>query len=110
MPIKGIGAIALASASLLAGCAKRQRMAPSIHLQELAGSTYLVPGRPAVIEGDKQTAEVRLGRVANANAAACTVREDVFSLGPPANSAPDLWMITSPSIRGWQTLPSDLDI
>src|SRR5258707_534346 len=107
--VKTAALIVCASTLLLTGCvARQQRIAPAIHLQELAGSTYLVPGRPAVNEGNKQTTTVYLGKLENASSASCAVHGSVFSLIPPARPALNAWTMTSPSVQGWQTLQANV--
>ena len=99
-----------ATTLLLTGCVARQhRNAPAIHLQQLTGSTYLVPGRPVVNEGDRQITAVYLGKLESAGEASCAVHGSIFSLTPPAKSAMNSWAMTSPSMHGWQALQTNVD-
>lgn len=101
---------AAVASTLLAGCAaRRQRVAAPIHLRELAGSPYLVPGRAAVTDGTRQTAMVLLGVPAQ-RGAACAVTGPVFSLAPPSGPRSGAWTVTSPSLPGWQTPPPGVDL
>ncbi|SEB60011.1 hypothetical protein SAMN05443244_1282 [Terriglobus roseus] len=104
----------IASSGFLAlgGCGRGHGgAAPAVHLQEVAAYPVLVPGFTAVAgNGGSQEALVALGRLAIPQSERCSVKGRIFTLVPPPWKGGAAWTVTSPSVKGWQTPPPDLDL
>ncbi len=94
---------------LLGGCmAAHHASAPPIRLQEVAGYAFLVPGQSGLGAGASLNTGVPLGKLAAAHAGTCAIPGRVFSLTPPSGAGG--WIVTSPSLHGWQSPPPGADL
>ena len=100
---------------LTSGCMHRQAsVSETYRLQDTAAYPLLVPSRtPRMSDTDFVNTPVDLGHVGldlpNGAASRCSVDGSVFSLQPPDQTASTLWVVRSPSARGWETQGGQID-
>lgn len=83
----------------LTGCSAAHRVdAPSIRLMEAAGYPVLTP---AVDTSHQLTVHTTIALGA-APGSGCSIEGKMFSLQPPVDAGAAQWMMTSPSVQGWQ--------
>jgi hypothetical protein len=112
---KQLGVFVLLFLLICVGCLHHPiETASRYSLEKSSEYPLLVPSiPPTIISGDFQTVQISLPvkdgrRVSTSNQ--CSIRGAVFSLTQDASSNSDQWLITSPSVQGWEKHGGEIDL
>jgi hypothetical protein len=100
--------------SLCIGCVHQPIQTKARYSLERASEySLLVPSvLPQTIDGDFQTSQIALsGKVEKApNSRQCSIKGSIFSLNPGVSWTSDQWLVTSPSVQGWEKHGGEIDL
>jgi hypothetical protein len=101
--------------SLCVGCVHRPIQTKATYsLEKTSEYPLLVPSiQPEISNEDFQTVHMALSGKAGkrvSNSELCAIKGSIFSLHPDLASASDQWLITSPSVQGWEKHGGEIDL